>query len=132
MLKRNEAHNRILTAVRIRPPNSNELKSSVPHIVTKDGGVDGGILIVDPGYFSSNESSDKTKRQSFERHFSYDYSFCPNNPGSEQEDIYSTCGKPLLNHVRSGYNCCLIAYGQTGSGLLSSTFSIFPLYLLLV
>eukprot|EP00759_Apiculatamorpha_spiralis_P021811 PhF_6_TR26346/c3_g1_i1/m.37915 len=33
-----------------------------------------------------------------------------------QEELYRAVGAPLVKHIFSGYNTCLLAYGQTGCG----------------
>uniref|UniRef100_A0A914VJC9 Kinesin motor domain-containing protein n=1 Tax=Plectus sambesii TaxID=2011161 RepID=A0A914VJC9_9BILA len=40
---------------------------------------------------------------------------------ASQEEVYSEIGKPHVNALLDGYNCCILAYGQTGSG---KTFSV--------
>ncbi|RZF46056.1 hypothetical protein LSTR_LSTR004769 [Laodelphax striatellus] len=37
-------------------------------------------------------------------------------PSSNQQLIYETVARPLVNDIISGYNCTLFAYGQSGSG----------------
>ncbi|KAF0303278.1 StAR-related lipid transfer protein 9 [Amphibalanus amphitrite] len=34
----------------------------------------------------------------------------------QQVQVYAAVGRPLLEDVLAGYNCCLLAYGQSGSG----------------
>ncbi|XP_030749097.1 kinesin-like protein Nod isoform X2 [Sitophilus oryzae] len=34
----------------------------------------------------------------------------------DQEEIYDKTVKPLVDHVKKGYNCTVFAYGQTGTG----------------
>ncbi|RWS13853.1 kinesin-like protein KIF14 [Dinothrombium tinctorium] len=47
--------------------------------------------------------------------FQFDY--CFNGMGiSDQENVYNSMGRPLLDGALQGYNMCLFAYGQTGSG----------------
>ncbi|XP_022193390.2 kinesin-like protein KIF11-B [Nilaparvata lugens] len=43
------------------------------------------------------------------------------SPTSNQQNIYETVGRPLVNDILSGYSCTLFAYGQSGSG---KTFTI--------
>jgi hypothetical protein len=51
--------------------------------------------------------------------FSFDGCF---GLGKDQEGVYATVGKPVLEHVLSGYNACILSYGATGSG---KTYSMF-------
>ncbi|XP_072260191.1 kinesin-like protein KIF27 [Pyxicephalus adspersus] len=48
-----------------------------------------------------------------DRVFTFDYVF---GKASAQDDVYSTCIKPLLVSLIEGYNATVFAYGQTGSG----------------
>ena len=50
---------------------------------------------------------------SSDRSFTYDYVF---DMGSDQEEIYDTCVKKLVEGALEGYNATVLAYGQTGSG----------------
>ena len=66
-----------------------------------------------------------------ERHFTFDYSFwshdefenAPNGLSiplspkyADQQNLFDTVGKTVLQNAVDGYHCCLFAYGQTGSG----------------
>ena len=67
-----------------------------------------------------------------DRNFTFDYSFwshdefeetpsglmVPSSTGkyADQQHVYNTVGKTVLNNAMDGYHCCLFAYGQTGSG----------------
>lgn len=44
------------------------------------------------------------------------------SPYSDQQLVYNTLGKDLLDNALKGYNVCIFAYGQTGSG---KSYSIF-------
>lgn len=35
---------------------------------------------------------------------------------ASQEDVYISCGRPLVSRVLDGYNATVMAYGQTGAG----------------
>ncbi|XP_075067151.1 kinesin-like protein KIF27 [Mixophyes fleayi] len=48
-----------------------------------------------------------------DRVFTFDYVF---GKISSQDDVYSSCIKPLLVSLIEGYNATVFAYGQTGSG----------------
>jgi kinesin family protein 4/21/27 len=37
-------------------------------------------------------------------------------PECSQHDLYSHCGRPMVDALFDGFDCCLFAYGQTGSG----------------
>ncbi|NWJ04270.1 KIF27 protein, partial [Crypturellus undulatus] len=48
-----------------------------------------------------------------DRAFTFDFVFGKN---STQEEVYTTCIKPLVVSLTEGYNATVFAYGQTGSG----------------
>ncbi|XP_064356588.1 kinesin-like protein KIF27 isoform X2 [Dromaius novaehollandiae] len=48
-----------------------------------------------------------------DRVFTFDFVFGKN---STQEEVYTTCIKPLVVSLTEGYNATVFAYGQTGSG----------------
>ncbi len=109
---------RIITAVRVRPPNTKEIESKSNIIVFTDPSVDTNTCnLLDPLYFKTDPT--KVDSKAYGRYFSYDHMFfsIPGYPiVSNQEDVYNKCGRPLVFTCIDGYNCCLIAYGQTGSG----------------
>ncbi|XP_047531443.1 kinesin-like protein KIF21A [Vanessa atalanta] len=48
-----------------------------------------------------------------ERAFTFDYAF---EPTSDQQQLYDTCVRKLVEAALDGYNATVLAYGQTGSG----------------
>lgn len=48
-----------------------------------------------------------------DRGFTFDFVF---GKYSTQEEVYTTCIKPLVTSLIEGYNATVFAYGQTGSG----------------
>lgn len=100
----------LTVAVRIRPINSKELSCVGVSNVVRVRGTD-LILRTNPA---------GTTGMSTDHIFQYDHLFwsCDEtNPlYANQEDVFMTIGKPLLNSAFRGYNACLFAYGQTGSG----------------
>jgi hypothetical protein len=89
----------VQVAVRVRPPNHNDIDSDV--VTTRDES-DAKIVLVNDG-----------KRG---RNFGFDNVF-----DGAQESVYNAIGKPMLDEAYKGFNVCLFAYGQTGSG---KTYSI--------
>jgi hypothetical protein len=55
-------------------------------------------------------SSSTTKRTDS---FQYNGTFAG---GSKQTEVYEQVGKPVMQEVLQGMNCCIMAYGQTGTG----------------
>lgn len=66
-----------------------------------------------------------------ERRFTFDYSFwsfdeykedekgtllATSPKYADQQKVFDTMGKSILENAYKGYNCSLFAYGQTGSG----------------
>eukprot|EP00928_Gymnodinium_smaydae_P093679 TRINITY_DN7798_c1_g1_i2.p1 TRINITY_DN7798_c1_g1~~TRINITY_DN7798_c1_g1_i2.p1 ORF type:complete len:380 (-),score=88.69 TRINITY_DN7798_c1_g1_i2:100-1239(-) len=48
-----------------------------------------------------------------------DQGYCKANPGGrycDQQHVFDTFGKRVLDNAWEGFHCCLFAYGQTGAG----------------
>ena len=39
------------------------------------------------------------------------------NSSTTQEDAFKILAQPMVEQVKTGYNCTIFAYGQTGSGM---------------
>lgn len=104
----------IKVAIRVRPFNSREIKLKTDLCVQMEGNTT--IIIGEDGK---------------ERKFAFDYSFWSHDDFKEEDDgllvplsskyadqqyVYDTVGKEILDNAWMGYHCCLFAYGQTGSG----------------
>ena len=48
-----------------------------------------------------------------DRTYTFDKSF---GPATEQEQLYNTAIRPIVDEVLDGFNCTIFAYGQTGTG----------------
>jgi kinesin family protein 14 len=100
----------LTVAVRIRPMNAKELACVGAADIVR---VQNQELII-----RSNPLGNSA--MSLDHIFHYDHIFwsCDETSPSfsNQEDVFLTIGKPLLNSAFRGYNACLFAYGQTGSG----------------
>uniref|UniRef100_M4C6K9 Kinesin motor domain-containing protein n=1 Tax=Hyaloperonospora arabidopsidis (strain Emoy2) TaxID=559515 RepID=M4C6K9_HYAAE len=83
--------NTIQVAVRVRPLNEKEAAQGSNACVDVTG----------------------TRIQLAEKQFDFDAVF---DTTAEQENVYSTLVKPLLDEFFNGYNATVFAYGQTGSG----------------
>ncbi|CAG9581791.1 unnamed protein product [Danaus chrysippus] len=46
-----------------------------------------------------------------ERAFTFDYAF---DPASDQQQLYDTCVRKLVENALDGYNATVLAYGQVG------------------
>ncbi|CAH0547025.1 unnamed protein product [Brassicogethes aeneus] len=87
-------NNFVNVSIRIKPAlNKNLSKSSCLHVL-KDNLP---VLIV----------SDRPQTYVFDNIFTED---------ANQEIIYNNTVKPLIQHVKNGYNCTIFTYGQTGTG----------------
>lgn len=102
--------NNLTVAVRIRPMNNRELSCVGAANVVK---VNKNDLIVHSGVVGSGSMN-------VDHIFQYDHIFWSVDEESplysDQKDVFSVLGKPLLDSAFKGYNACLFAYGQTGSG----------------
>ncbi|XP_052738469.1 kinesin-like protein KIF21A [Bicyclus anynana] len=86
----------VRVAVRIRPQTPAEVVDGCG-VCARAGGAagDGGIAL------------------GAERAFTFDYAF---EPSADQQDVYETCVRKLVEAALDGYNATVLAYGQTGSG----------------
>jgi hypothetical protein len=108
----------VKVAVRVRPFNERELATANANRCCID--MDGPTTtITDPA-------------TNIPRPFTFDYSFWSHDdfveedgymkPASDsskyadQNLVFETLGKQVLDNAWEGYHCCLFAYGQTGSG----------------
>lgn len=94
----------IIVAVRLRPFSPSEIKSAntkLDPVVQLDKSTNCVHITGHPNVYEFNCILD---------------SFNPTNPVDNQESVYQSTGKPLVDHALQGYNSCLFAYGQTGSG----------------
>lgn len=98
-----ESKSSIIVGVRVRPFSTLELKK----------GYEKRVVELDTEY-NVVRVKDKLRTHEFEFNHVFD-SFDP-IPYHDQEHVYKTLGKPLLDHSLDGYNSCLFAYGATGSG----------------
>eukprot|EP00736_Rhodelphis_marinus_P010497 Rmarinus@m.16130 len=106
----------VKVAVRVRPFNQREKDRNSKLIIEMNGGQ---TRIKDP---SNGEWKTFSFDFSFWSHDSFttkDNGVMVPNPGSsyaDQQHVFDTLGKPVLDNAWQGYNCSLFAYGQTGSG----------------
>ncbi|KAL5483721.1 hypothetical protein EMCRGX_G020128 [Ephydatia muelleri] len=93
----------ITVAVRVRPFSEREQCLEAKQVVW----ITGNEVVI-----TSKDKEDTVHR------FGYDhcFSWSPCSKWEEQEDVYRSLAKPLLDRSFEGYNTCLFAYGQTGSG----------------
>ncbi|RWS28221.1 Kinesin-like KIF14, partial [Leptotrombidium deliense] len=96
----------VVVSVRMRPFNAKELEEpNVSSLIQMDS-KSNSVYVTD-----ANKVTRKDE-------FQFDNIF---NGINDQEHIYNTLGKRVLEVALEGYNACLFAYGQTGSG---KTYSI--------
>ena len=103
----------VVTAVRIRPDSSQEIRGQHRSITSVEGGQSAeemALNVLDPTFFHRKR---EYEQRYFERQFKYDFCFWQD---STQQAVYESVGRPLLQHALDGFNCCILAYGQTGSG----------------
>ena len=93
---------RVQVVVRCRPLNSKEKSDGRQQVVSMDVR-EGQVRIQNP---KAPKDAAKT--------FTYDQVY---GADSEQLEIFSITGKPLVESVMAGYNGTIFAYGQTGTGV---------------
>ena len=97
--------------MRVRPPTEHE-KEERCIVSMKNNTVTLTRPIIKSTAFNFFSSKYEKKTFEFSKSFwSYDRSKNANN-----ETIFDTCCKPLVQNLFEGYNSTLFAYGQTGSG----------------
>jgi hypothetical protein len=89
----------IQVAVRVRPLSSDEISKSRDSILE---------LVTDDKTKLGIRNTNDGKTSGFKFHHVF--------TNEQQEDVYSTLGRPLVENTLKGYNSCILAYGQTGSG----------------
>ncbi|MCQ2820775.1 MAG: hypothetical protein MJ252_26245, partial [archaeon] len=104
----------IKVGVRVRPFNAREAGDNC--VITM---VDKSTFIEDP---TNHQKKQFTFDHSFWSHDQYTveddgyFRPVPGGPYADQEHVFNTLGKEILDNAWEGYHCCLFAYGQTGSG----------------
>jgi hypothetical protein len=86
--------NNVTVAVRVRPLSAKEQLNSDRRIVQVVDKLNQVIVGADRG-------------------FTFDYAF---GDRAEQQEIFESCVRPLVDSAMDGYNATVFAYGQTGSG----------------
>lgn len=89
----------VTVAVRVRPQNQRERGQREANCV--EIGADGHCAIGKPG------------EEGQRREFFFDYAY---GDDTEQADVYTHLGAPILAKAFQGWNGTIFAYGQTGSG----------------
>lgn len=92
-------------AIRCRPTNAEENKSSQASAVTCDS--DNKTLTVCFGPAGKKVS----KNYAFEKCF---------GAQASQEEVFESVARPIVNEALAGYNCTIFAYGQTGIAIIAS------------
>lgn len=115
-------------AVRVRPMNAHELKSTSSRSCVT---VVGSEVIVSTGHTADGSAG-------VSHSFNYDDVYSPskrqNLDQNDQNTVFNGFALPLVDIAFEGKNCCLFAYGQTGSGKsysmmgLDGKISLFPMY----
>eukprot|EP00440_Ansanella_granifera_P069933 gb/GFBE01075873.1/.p1 GENE.gb/GFBE01075873.1/~~gb/GFBE01075873.1/.p1 ORF type:complete len:1110 (+),score=352.30 gb/GFBE01075873.1/:1-3330(+) len=114
----------VAVGVRIRPFNDREKALNAQLCVDVDGPTT--ILQNPPELADESGKGKEAKRFTFDASFwshdgfeADDRGYCKPAPGSryaDQQLVFETFGKRILDSAWEGYHCCLFAYGQTGAG----------------
>ncbi|CAE7269061.1 KIF13A [Symbiodinium microadriaticum] len=113
----------VAVGVRIRPFNDRERALNAQLCVEVDGPTT--ILQVPPEVAEAGKNKEPKKftfDASFWSHDGFEVDakgYCYAGPGSryaDQQLVFDTFGRRILDSAWEGYHCCLFAYGQTGAG----------------
>lgn len=129
--------------LKVRPFNQRELDAKSSLIVSMTGPTT--ILLPPPTLAQISSTTSKSPPAPDPKTFTFDYSFWshdgfeedPHNgklhpiPGTsngyiDQQHVYETLGRTVMENAWQGYNTTLLAYGQTGSGKSYSMFGYGP------
>ena len=91
----------VKVAVRCRPLNAEEKRTSQPGVVACD--TERGLVTV---------SHSNTGRK-LEKTYSFDHVY---GMYSSQEEVFDSIARPIVEEALDGFNCTIFAYGQTGTG----------------
>ena len=112
-------NSRVRVVVRIRPLSPKELHGGHKNIL------EGGhhrITAWDPTALESSLKPDLAILDAacWSREFAFDRCLWSTETDSEayasQSDVFDEVGRPVLDWILGGYNCCVFAFGQTGAG----------------
>jgi kinesin family member 1 len=112
-------NSRVRVVVRIRPLNDKEMSNNHKNIL------EGGhhhIVAWDPTCFEQANKPDMSILDSscWSREFAFDRCLWSTDLKSpeyaSQSDVFEEVGKPVLDWILGGFNCCVFAFGQTGAG----------------
>jgi hypothetical protein len=95
---------KVRAVVRVRPRSDPEIRSDQP----------GAVTLIGTNALEVQCCSNDTVSE-----FVFDSVL---DEGATQAALHAVVGKPMVEHVLSGYHACCFAYGQTGSG---KTFSMY-------
>lgn len=108
--------------IRIRPFNDREQKLNAQLCIDMVG----PMTILNPPETTEEGRQKEVKKFTFDASFwSHDgfveepggyFRPMPGGRYADQQLVYETFGKQVLDNAWEGYHCCLFAYGQTGSG----------------
>eukprot|EP01062_Namystynia_karyoxenos_P007739 TRINITY_DN12717_c2_g1_i1.p1 TRINITY_DN12717_c2_g1~~TRINITY_DN12717_c2_g1_i1.p1 ORF type:complete len:997 (+),score=386.78 TRINITY_DN12717_c2_g1_i1:99-2993(+) len=101
----------VQVAVRVRPFNQREKDADASLIIRMKNELKGSSTWV------------RNPKDGSEKKFDFDYSFQTHDKDkrdigefADQNKVFDTLGKPVLQDALEGKNICLFAYGQTGAG----------------
>ncbi|KEP64256.1 UNVERIFIED_CONTAM: kinesin motor domain-containing protein [Hammondia hammondi] len=104
-----QGQSNVLVAVRVRPLQPKETQAGCRQIVRVLGSK--VVLLLDPG--PSNQDDVLRLKRSREKRYAFDYAF---DEHTDQQCVYESTTKFLIDGVLQGYNATAFAYGATGAG----------------
>lgn len=115
----NDDNSRVRVVVRIRPLSAKEINGGHKNILE---GSNHHITAWDPTAFESSLQPQLAILDSacWSREFAFDRCLWSTEVNSEayasQSDVFDEVGRPVLDWILNGFNCCVFAFGQTGAG----------------
>ena len=103
---------KVKVVVRVRPLSLKESAKKASNIIQQEG--PGQIRVWDPASLQLNGTA--TNQSCWSRSFAFDRCLIVET----QENFYDEVGKPILERILLGFNCCIFAFGHTGMVTTSS------------
>ena len=116
------SNSRVKVIVRIRPLASIERRQRHHVILQQRPHDEHSIVVIDPSTFEIVDRPEyaEINPSCWSREFVFDRVLWSLDPSADnyadQETVFDCVGKPVIEWILDGYNCCVFAFGQTGAG----------------
>lgn len=118
-----ETNSRVKVVVRIRPLSSGERKSGYQNIMRQRHPSNlQALVVIDPATYEvvNRPEFSGIDPASWAREFIFDSCLWSTDSRAanyaDQEAVFEEVGRPVLEWMLDGFNCCVFAFGQTGAG----------------